>query len=366
MRGSFIMSLLMARVLVVGSGGIGGIVSALLNEQGSSLGHEVVTLTTNRSIADAVSAHGFRVRGQGHESVVRGTIVTSFPEGAPKFDWILLATQPPQVEEAAKNALPLLADGGAMVCFQNGLCETRVEALFPPGVGRDRVVGAVVAWGASMPEPGLYERTSAGGFTVGRMDGADDPRLEQLATLLEPVGPVNVSRNLAGARWSKLAINCAISTLGTLGGARLGELMIHRSVRRLALEIMTEVVAVARAEKVRLEKVSGTIDLDWIALTPEEKKARGSAGLVAKHSMLLAVGARYRRMRSSMLAAIERGRTPAVDFLNGEIVTRGATHGIPTPVNAEAQRMVHALARKELTAGMGLISRLAEVAQSLD
>jgi 2-dehydropantoate 2-reductase len=302
------------------------------------------------------------VRGQGQESVVRGSIVTSFEAGTPKFDWILLATQPPQVEEAARNALPLLAPNGAMVCFQNGLCETRIEALFPRGEGRDRVVGAVVAWGASMPEPGLYERTSAGGFTLGLMDGADDPRLSELATLLEPIGPVSLTKNLAGARWSKLAINCAISTLGTLGGARLGELMMHRPVRRLALEIMTEVVAIARAEKVRLEKVSGTIDLDWIALTPAERKVRGSAGLVAKHSMLLAVGARYRRMRSSMLAAIERGRTPAVDFLNGEIVTRGVTEGIPTPVNAEAQRLVHALARREITPGMPLIHRLAEVA----
>ncbi|MGZ3423406.1 MAG: ketopantoate reductase family protein [Polyangiales bacterium] len=299
------------RVLVVGSGGIGGVVSAQLNEHRPTFGHEVVTLTTNRSIAEAVAAQGFRVRGQGQESVSRGTIVTSFDESAQKFDWILLATQPPQVEEAARNALPLLAPNGAMVCFQNGLCETRIEALFPRGEGRDRVVGAVVAWGASMPEPGLYERTSAGGFTLGRMDGADDARLAELATLLEPIGPVSVTRNLAGARWSKLAINCAISTLGTLGGARLGELMIHRPVRRLALEIMTEVVAVARAERVRLEKVSGTIDLDWIALTPAERKVRGSAGLVAKHSMLLAVGARYRRMRSSMLAAIERGRTPS-------------------------------------------------------
>jgi 2-dehydropantoate 2-reductase len=354
------------RVLVVGSGGIGGIVSAGLNEHAASLGGgggvEIVTLTTNPAIASAVEQQGFRVRGHGHEGAVPGRIVQALAEGEPKFDWILLATQPPQVEEAARRALPLLAHDGAMVCFQNGLCEPRIESLFPVGQGRDRVVGAVVAWGASMPEPGLYERTSSGGFTLGRMDGADDPRLDRLATLLEPIGPVSITRNLAGARWSKLAINCAISTLGTLGGARLGELMIHRFVRRLALEIMTEVVLVARAENVRLEKVSGTIDLDWLALTPAERKVRGSAALVAKHSMLLAVGARYRKLRSSMLAAIERGRTPAVDFLNGEIVTRGDQHGIPTPVNAEAQRLVHALARREEKPGLALLQRLAEVA----
>jgi 2-dehydropantoate 2-reductase len=351
------------RVLVVGCGGIGGVLTGALNEHAVGL-VDVTALTTNEGIAAAVNAQGFRVRGVDGEHVVRGPIITSPPPaGSVEYDWILLATQPPQVEDAARSVAHLLSPNGAMVCLQNGLCESRIEKLLPNG--RDRVVGAVVAWGASMPEPGVYERTSAGGFTIGRMDGAEDPRLAELCTILEPVGPVNITRNLAGARWSKLAINCAISTLGTLGGARLGQLMTHRFVRRLALEIMTEVVAVARAERVKLEKVSGTIDLDWIALTPEERRSRGSAGLVAKHSMLLAVGARYRRMRSSMLAAIERGRTPAVDFLNGEVVTHGARHGIATPVNAECQRLVHALARGEMQPGFPVLHALSEHVASL-
>jgi 2-dehydropantoate 2-reductase len=347
------------RVLVVGCGGIGGVLTGTLLPHAFA---DLTALTTNESIAKAVSANGFRVRGADGESVAHGPIVTAPPEGP--FDWIFLATQPPQVEDAARSVKHLLAPSGAMVCMQNGLCESRIEALLENG--RDHVIGAVVAWGASMPEPGVYERTSSGGFTIGRMDGAEDPRLAELSMILEPIGPVNITRNLAGARWSKLAINCAISTLGTLGGARLGALMTHRFVRRLALEIMSEVVAVARAERVRLEKVSGTIDLEWIALTPEERRSRGSASLVAKHSMLLAVGARYRRMRSSMLAAIERGRTPAVDFLNGEVVRHGARHGIATPVNAECQRLVHALASRELTPGFPVLHRLAEHVAALE
>lgn len=343
------------RVLVVGCGGIGGVLTGTLLTDAEDL-VDVTALTTNETIAAAVRAGGFRVRGMDGEHTARGPIVTAPPEGP--FDWVLLATQPPQVEEAARSVQHLLSPRGAMVCLQNGVCEPRIERLFADG--RDRVIGAVVAWGASMPEPGVYERTSGGGFTIGRMDGARDERLAELATILEPIGPVTVTHNLAGARWSKLAINCAISTLGTLGGARLGQLMTHRFVRRLALEIMTEVVAVARAEQVKLEKVSGTIDLEWIALTPEERRSRGSASLVAKHSMLLAVGARYRRMRSSMLAAIERGRTPAVDFLNGEVVAHGERHGVPTPVNAECQRLVHALARREMQPGFPVLHALAE------
>ena len=60
--------------------------------------------------------------------------------------------------------------------------------------------------------------------------------------------------------------------------------------------------------------------------------------------MLLLVGFKYRKLRSSMLRAIERGRPPAVDFLNGEVVAMGETHGIPTPVNAALTDLIHQIA----------------------
>jgi 2-dehydropantoate 2-reductase len=275
------------------------------------------------------------------------------PEGE-KFDYIILATQPPDVERAAREALPALAENGRMLCLQNGLCEDRVAEI----IGKERVLGAVVAWGAAMPEPGVYDRTAHGGFTLGRMDGTQDGRIDAIATALECVGPVELTGNLQGKRWSKLAINCAISTLGTLGGDRLGALLQHRFVRRLALEIMTEVVDIARAERVKLEKVSGTLDLNFMALNEEDRVASGSPSLVAKHGLLLAVGFRYRRMRSSMLAAIERGRTPAVDFLNGEIVNRAKARKLSAPVNETAQRMVWELAHKKRSPGLATLQDL--------
>lgn len=307
-------------------------------------GLDTTALTTNPLIADAINTNGFVVRGEGALGGVRGAAVRSIAKGTAPFDYVLLATQPPDVEKAAREMSPWLAPDGAMVCFQNGLCEERVGAI----VGPERVLGAVVAWGASMIEPGVYDRTSAGGFALGRTSGEVDAKVEELARLLEAVGPVHATTNLLGARWSKLAINCAISSLGTVGGDRLGALLRHRFVRRLALEIMTETRDVARTLGVRLEKVAGTLDLDWIALTPADRASSGSASLVAKHALLLAVGARYRRLRSSMLAAIERGRPPAVDFLNGEVVTRGATLGLPTPVSAAVQARVHAIAAGRL------------------
>lgn len=347
-------------MLVVGCGGIGGNLVARLSEQ-DPMGATVVGLTTNERIAETVNEQGFTLQGVDGTRRVTGTLVTTLSE-QDRFDLIILATQPPQVEGAARGVLPHLDHQGAMLVLQNGLCEERIQ----PIAGDERVIGAVIAWGASMPEPGVYVRTSSGGFTIGRLDGSlDDPRLSTIATMLEHVGPVDITDNLRGARWSKLAINCAISTLGTIGGDRLGALMRYRFVRRLALEVMTEVVAVARAEGVTLRKVSGTIDLDWMALTPAERASRGSASLVAKHSLLLAVGTRYRNLRSSMLSAIERGRQPAVDFLNGEVVERGRRHGIATPVNTAAQALVHRIADGTVQSSVDTLRDLAKSCQTI-
>ena len=340
------------RILVMGAGGIGGIVASTLMEIGSP----VTAVSTNVLIRAAVDKAGFRVVDDGEERIVRGW-VSPAPEG--KYDLCILATQPPNVEEAARTALPHLVEDAEVVVLQNGLCEDRIAAI----VGPERVIGGIVAWGASMPEPGRYERTAAGGFALGRLPayatGEVDANVRRVGELLEAIGPVTLTKNLMGARWSKLALNCAVSALGTIAGERLGVLVRQRRYRRLALEIMTEAVAVAKAEGVQLEKVAGTLDLEWVALSDADRAATASVALTAKHALLLAVGLRYRRMRSSMLAAIERGRTPAIDFLNGEVVARGAKHGIDTPWNRRIVETVWAIAKGQHKSSRELLDGVA-------
>ena len=70
------------RLLVVGCGGIGGIVAAHLFEQGL----DTTALTTNGTIADAINAHGFRVRGESSPGTVRGRAVTKLGAGTQPFE----------------------------------------------------------------------------------------------------------------------------------------------------------------------------------------------------------------------------------------------------------------------------------------
>lgn len=347
-------------VLVLGCGGIGGTIAAHLAAQGA----RVCAVTRNPNVAQAVRTRGFVLTGVGIEGERRvpGELSLGIPPDAGPFDYALLATQPTDLEAAARQAAPHLAPGGRIVTLPNGLPEERVAAA----LGDDAiVVGGIVGWGASHPQPGVFERTSEGGFVLGRLDGRPDPAVDRLAALLAPIGAVEVTDNLRGARWSKLALNAAISALGTLGGDRLGALMRYRHVRRLALEVMTEVVELARAEGVRLEKIAGTLDLDWIALTPEERRSKGSLSLAAKHALLLVVGLKYRRLRSSMLAALERGQVPPVEFLNGEVARLSQRHGLQPHVNRALTERVLDCARGRREPSHEELSRLYAETRSL-
>ena len=338
------------KILVIGLGGIGGVVSSYLLETGC----DVTGITTNSQVLTELEAEGFRATNHtGKSWQVRGRVFASIPSDE-RFDLILLATQPTQAEEAAVSAFPFLSDEGVFVCFQNGLLEERLASRF----GERRVVGAVVAWGASSPKPGIYLRTSAGGFILGRLSEPADEPVRRLARLLETIGEVTVTDNLAGSRWSKLAINCAVSSLGAVSGQPLGRLLMNSKARRLALEIMTEVVIVAREEQIQLKKISGTLDLEWIALNKGRGQSNFEASIFVKHLVMLAVGFRYRKLRSSMLYALEKGRTPPVDFLNGEVVTRGRSKNIEVSVNETVQKFVHSIARSEKRSSMSTLSEL--------
>lgn len=316
-------------------------------------GYDVTLFTHDQDTARTLRISGLREVRTGRAVIPK--VLQAVPVPGDHYDFVLLATQPTAVEEVVPKLSRAIGSEGRFVCLQNGLCEERVAQYVP----RNRVIGAVVAFGASAHGAGLCERTSTGGVVVGNLDGALDEMLERLVQVFSLLGPTRTTTNLAGIRWSKLAVNCAISTLGTIGGERLGVLLRLNSVRRLALRIIGEAVDVATALGVNLERLPGVPPLEWLARGSNGQTMRGRLEIAARHGVALGIGTRYRWLRSSMLRAIERGRTPAVDYLNGEVTSRGAALGISTPVNAAAQRIVWSIARGERPASVATLEALA-------
>jgi 2-dehydropantoate 2-reductase len=331
------------RLLLMGCGSVGGVIAGGLLRAG----YEVAIVTHNDEIAQAINADGLRLTTPEGRWTVPATAHTHLDEVAGPFDAIYLAMKATEVEQAARDVADYLSPEGYVVTLQNGVVEDRVGAI----LGREQVVGALVGWGATMHAPGVYEMTSRGELVVGELDGQVTPRVQRLKATLDAAAPTTIFTNIYGVLWSKLAINCVITTLGAVTGQLLGEMLQRRAIRRLTLVITSEVMDVAEAHGVSLESVGGTLDLYRLYL-PSDRRAGGfGPDLIFKHAIMLAVGLKFRYLKSSMLQSLERGRRTEIDFMNGYVVERSQERGVPTPVNAALTAMV-----REIEAGSRPIS----------
>jgi 2-dehydropantoate 2-reductase len=315
----------------------------------------VTPVVSNLEIQRALSTYGYRFSEPGAPETK--TPLSDFPALSPddtktEFSLVICATPSPMLETALRAVSSHLATDSIVVTCQNGLPEQRAVKL----VG-DRVVGCVVGWGASMTEPGVYRRTSSGRLQIGKAT-PDCPLPDSLLSLLRSISPIEVVDDLPSVRWSKLAINCVTSPFGAIGGAPLGVLLKYAAVRRLALELFAEVAQVAHLEGIKMRPVAGTLDISSIAMNAREKNSRFALSLLVKHALLLAVGFKFRRMRSSMLYALERGRPIEIEYLNGEVAQRGKRLGFATPINDGIVKAVRDIQKKKLASSPAALCML--------
>ncbi len=320
----------MVKVLVAGIGGLGGPISAGMIDAG----FDCVLVTGNPEICNAIQKNGITVTEKGQTKHVNAPKVYSSILEVPNdqiFDFCFLLTKSQNVSDLIPHILPLLDKKGSIVTFQNGLIEELLHGL----IGMERVIPCTVAWGGSMIAAGVYEKTSDGYFFIGEFDGSLSKRLGSLKTLLEPTAPVKITPNIVGVKWSKLPINATINSVGVLTGKPLGKILKIKLARRLFLKIYSEVVDVAHAYGVKLEKIVANPYLFYL---PNNS---GKIKRWLKDRLVVVVGKRYANVKSSSLQSVLRGRKTEVDYLNGIVVQKAEEKGIDVPANRAIIEMVH-------------------------
>ncbi len=191
------------RILMMGCGAVGGVLAAGL----LGAGYDVTIVTRNPAISSAVASNGLHlVTPAGRRTLPAAICADTCPDLAATqgaFDVVLLSMKATDVLEAAVEVAPLLDERGYVVTLQNGIVEDSVAAA----IGSDRVVGAIVGWGATMHRPGIYEMTSRGETVIGELDGDVSDRVVQLRKILSAAAPTvtNNSPAFSGANWPSIA-----------------------------------------------------------------------------------------------------------------------------------------------------------------
>jgi len=319
------------KIAVIGAGAIGGITAGFI----ARAGYNVEIVCKHREIADKIRTEGMHISGVKGECRVTISALERVSDLRGLKDIVFLATKATDVTEAVRDLLPCLTDKSIVVSLQNGICEDAIADI----VGRQRTIGCVVGWGATMHGPARYEMTSTGEFIVGNIDSKPDIRLLSLEKIMGAVVPVQRSVNIMGNLYSKLIINSCINSLGAICGYHLGKMLSLRKYRNIFIEIIGEAMAVADEMFLAVEPYGGRLDYYKFL------QGAGFTDSFRRHLSIRVIGFKYRRIKSSSLQSLERGKPTEIDFLNGYISRHGRKLKISTPVNDKIIEIVKEIER---------------------
>ncbi len=314
-------------ILVVGAGSIGGISAAILK----NAGYNVEIVCKYEDYRESIINEGLKVSGVKGRFREKMKAYVSVKDTGSTKDIILLAVKATDMIEAAEDLKSLLKKNSLVISMQNGICEPELGRV----LGNDHIVGCIVGWGATMDKPGDLVMTSNGDFVIGYIGRAEDERLNEIALLLGTILPVRITGNIMGHLYSKLIINSCITSVGALTGLLLGQMMQRRKARKLFIEIIREAIELAHVLQVKVENYGNRLNYYKFI------SGKNSFYEAKRHITLRLMGLKYRRLKSSSLQSLERGKLTEIDYLNGYISSNGREYGVPTPVNEAIVNMIH-------------------------
>ena len=291
----------MARIAIVGVGAIGGVTAALLQQAG---GHELLLCTRRPMSGLSVDTPDGLVK-------VHASFVTNSSEVF-EVDWVIVSTKTYEVAGAAKWLEKLCSNGAPVAVLQNGV-EHRER--FAPYVPMEKILPVMVDCPAERQAPDRVRQRGVMHLKV------PDGTLGRDFVKLFAGTPADATTvpDFLSVVWRKLCFNSA----GVLSALVLQPAGVVRegAMGDVALQIIRECAAVARAEGANLEE-----NVADVVLAAQRDAPADSV--------------------NSMLADRQAGRPVEIDARNGVIVRLGRKHGIATPANSMAVALMEAMVAK--------------------
>ena len=235
------------RIAVMGTGGMGGFYGGRLAASG-----EDVTFIARGAHLEAMRSNGLTLKGPDGDITLSPTKATDDPSTiAGPVDVVLFCVKLYDLEAAADLIRPIVGDETLVVSLMNGVDgPERLAGILPGG----EVLGGAAYDSATIRGPGIIEyRTGPNRLVMGTLAGRTNPRVEAFAEAGRRAGfDIQVSDNIARTLWEKYVLLATNAGLTALTRQPVGVVYADPDLRRLATEMMREVVAVANAKGIEL------------------------------------------------------------------------------------------------------------------
>ena len=309
------------RAAIVGVGSLGTIIGALITK----CGKPIDLFDSYRENIDALNRSGATITGAIDLNVAVSAYTPQQMTGA--YDLVFLLTKQTNNRIILPRLLPHLHRDSIVCTLQNGIPEDSVGAI----VGRERVIGGAVGFGATWLKPGVSSLTSSFAtvekfaFEIGEVDGVVRPRLDVARAYLECVGRTEIRSNLAGIRFTKVLMNATFSGMSAALGCTFGDVLANPKAMTCLAFVANECIAVAHARGVRLVEMQGE-DLEFFELT-------SPADIPSKMPLYRKIWGPHTQLKASMLQDLEKGRDCEINYINGVVCGYGRECGVATPFN---------------------------------
>lgn len=290
------------KIIILGAGGIGSLVGALLSKE-----NDVLLIGRQRHV-DKIDKDGLDVSGCVNENfkVKAETEIDNIEENT----FIILSTKVIDSEKAINDIKDLVKGDTIILCMQNGLGSEEIVK----NIVNCKVVRCITTAGTAFLEPGKIICSNIGNIYL-----EDSEVSSSICDIFNKAGfEAEVSKNFKERVWIKLTVNCVMNTLTAIFRVKNGELS---KVPGLVKSITDEAVMVAEKEGL---KFNNEEMFDLVI-----KVIKDSA-----------------ENKSSMLQDILKEKKTEIDFLNGKIVELGKKHKVKTSINEVLVSMVKFLEKQ--------------------
>lgn len=289
------------RVLVMGSGGLGGYYGGILARQG----HDVTFIARGAHL-DALRERGLTVKTDEetfHLTPVRAVADPS--ETAGNFDLVIFTVKGYDAESAATALRPAIGPQTAVLTLLNGVDSAEQLSAI---LGAEHVLAGTTFIRSTLAEPGVIEQMGTLRRVVfGEATGGPSPRVERIAAALREVGlDVDVPADSRVAVWEKFVMQAPHATMTSVCMMPCGPIRETPEGEALYRALIAEAVAVGRASGVAL---------------PAD----------AEETAMQVVWRFLYEQKTSMSIDYERGNRVELEQLTGAVSRRGRAVGVPTP-----------------------------------
>lgn len=290
------------KIVMMGSGGVGGYFGARLAAGGAD-----VHFVARGAHLDAMRSQGLTIEGGPSPLHLSRVQATSDPSSIGPADFVLMGVKLWDTADAIEQIKPIVGPQTTVISFQNGVLKDRylIEAF-----GAPRIMGGVGYVATTIDRPGVIRQTGPmQRLLFGELDGKSSDRGQRLLDACLKGGiAAQLSPDIRREIWQKYVFLVGLSGTTTTIRKPIGPIRENPQTRAFLLDVMREVVAVARAQGIDLPS-------DY-----------------AEQRLVLADDVAH-DMTSSMHHDLERGNRLEVRWLSGGVVELGAAVNVPTPLN---------------------------------